>query len=207
MPRPAVKSVLVRMPAELKRRPSSVGIAIPGTEAYVVREDGTRAAPGETGELVIRGPHVMKGYWENPEATARALRDGPFPWEKVLYTGDLFRSDADGFLYFLGRKDDVIKSRGEKVSPDEVEAALRGHPQVADCAVLRADDPEGRLGQIVLAVVVPAPGARLAAEELTRFCASRLEPHKVPRAFRIVDSLPRTPLGKVDRGRLRAAQG
>ena len=96
----------------MKRRPSSVGISIPGTEAYVVSDDGTRAAPGETGELVIRGPHVMKGYWENPEATARALRDGPFPWEKVLYTGDLFRSDADGFLYFLGRKYDVIKSRG-----------------------------------------------------------------------------------------------
>ena len=92
------------------------------------------------------------------------------------------------------------------MSPDEVEAALRGHPQVADCAVLAADDPDGLLGQIVLAIVVPAPGGRLDAEELTRFCAGRLELRKVPRAFRIVESLPRTALGKVDRGRLRAAE-
>jgi acyl-CoA synthetase (AMP-forming)/AMP-acid ligase II len=92
------------------------------------------------------------------------------------------------------------------VSPDEVEAALRGHPQVADCAVLSAEDPEGVLGQIVLAVVVPAAGGRLDPAELTRFCAGRLEVHKVPRAFRIVASLPRTALGKVDRGRLRAAE-
>src|SRR5262249_5287048 len=84
-------------PAELARRPGSVGIAIPGTEAYVVDDDGTRAGPGVIGELVIRGAHVMKGYWENAEATARALRPGPFAWEKVLHTGDLFRTDGDGF--------------------------------------------------------------------------------------------------------------
>ena len=85
-----------------------------------------RVPPGEVGELVIRGPHVMKGYWENPEATDKALRPGPFPWEKVLYTGDLFRTDEEGFLYFVGRKDDIIKTRGEKVEPEgSRERALR----------------------------------------------------------------------------------
>jgi acyl-coenzyme A synthetase/AMP-(fatty) acid ligase len=116
------------------------------------------------------------------------------------------RIDEDGYLYLQGRVDEVINSGGEKVSPDEVEAALRGHPDVADCAVVSADDPDGVLGQIVVAVVVPAAGGRLDAADLARFCAGRLEAHKVPRAFRVVASLPRTALGKVDRGRLRAAE-
>ena len=91
---------------------------------------GNALPSGEVGELVIRGPHVMKGYWENPEATDRALRPGPYPWEKVLYTGDLFRTDEEGFLYFVGRKDDIIKTRGEKVSPKEVENVLYALPGV-----------------------------------------------------------------------------
>src|SRR6185436_9140510 len=101
-------------PEELERRPGSVGIAIPGTEAYVVDEAGERVAPGVVGELVIRGGHVMKGYWGDPDTTALRLKPGPYPWERVLHTGDLFKTDAEGFLYFVGRKDDIIKSRGEK---------------------------------------------------------------------------------------------
>jgi acyl-CoA synthetase (AMP-forming)/AMP-acid ligase II len=128
-------------PAELKNRISSVGKAIPGTEAYVVGEDGQRVGAGVVGELVIRGAHVMKGYWENPQATARALRPGPHEWERVLHTGDLFRADEEGFLYFVGRKDDIIKSRGEKVAPKEVENVIYAYPGVAEVVVIGVPDP------------------------------------------------------------------
>ncbi len=133
-------------PAELQRRPGSVGIAIPNTEAYVVDDQGERVAPGVTGELVIRGPHVMQGYWNDAAATARALHPGPFPWERVLHTGDLFRTDAEGFLYFVGRKDDIIKSRGEKVSPKEVENVLYALPGIREAAVVGVPDPDPRHG-------------------------------------------------------------
>ena len=115
-------------PSELDRRAGSVGIAIPNTEAYVADESGAPNANGVIGELVIRGPHVMQGYGENPSATAERLRPGRNPWEKVLFTGDLFYADADVFLYFVGRLDDIIKTRGEKVAPKEVEAVLHSYP-------------------------------------------------------------------------------
>jgi acyl-coenzyme A synthetase/AMP-(fatty) acid ligase len=122
-----------------------------------------------------------------------------------MLSPDHGRIDEDGHLFLRGRVDDVINSGGEKVSPDEVEAALRAHPQVADCAVLAVADPAGRLGEIVMAVVVAAPGAAPDVEDLKRFCAGRLELHKVPRDVRFAEALPRTALGKVDRGRLRHA--
>jgi amino acid adenylation domain-containing protein len=184
-------------PSELARRPGSVGLAIPGTEAYVVAEDGTRAAPGETGELVIRGPHVMKGYWGNPEATARVLRDGPFPWEKVLHTGDLFRADAEGFLYFVGRKDDIIKSRGEKVSPKEIENVLYQLPGIAEAAVIGVPDPI--LGHAIKAVVSLAPGSSLSERDIILHCASRLEDFMVPKLVQFSDALPKTDSGKISR--------
>jgi long-chain acyl-CoA synthetase len=184
-------------PEELARRPGSVGIAIPGTEAYVVDADGERAAPGETGELVIRGAHVMQGYWENPEATARALRPGRYPWEKVLYTGDLFRADADGFLYFVGRKDDIIKTRGEKVSPKEVENALYGLPGIREAAVVGVPDPI--LGFAIKAVVAADPGANLTAHDVIRHCARHLEDFMVPKMVEFRDALPKTESGKISR--------
>jgi amino acid adenylation domain-containing protein len=184
-------------PDELARRPGSVGIAIPGTEAYVVDANGDRAAPGETGELVIRGAHVMQGYWENPEATARALRPGPYPWEKVLYTGDLFRADADGFLYFVGRKDDIIKTRGEKVSPKEVENALYGLPGIREAAVVGVPDPI--LGLAIKAVVAADPGASLTAHDVIRHCARHLEDFMVPKMVEFRDALPKTESGKISR--------
>jgi amino acid adenylation domain-containing protein len=184
-------------PEELAGRPGSVGIAIPGTEAYVVDADGERAAAGETGELVIRGAHVMQGYWENPEATARALRPGPYPWEKVLCTGDLFRADADGFLYFVGRKDDIIKTRGEKVSPKEVENALYGLPGIREAAVVGVPDPI--LGFAIKAVVAADPGANLTAHDVIRHCARHLEDFMVPKMVEFRDALPKTESGKISR--------
>ena len=184
-------------PAELARRPGSVGIAIPGTEAYVVDEHGARVAPGVVGELVIRGAHVMQGYWNNPEATARALRPGPHPWEKVLHTGDLFRTDDDGFLYFVARKDDIIKTRGEKVSPKEVENALYALPGIREAAVVGVPDPV--LGLAIKAVVAVDAGAKLTAHDVIRHCARHLEDFMVPKTVEFRDALPKTESGKISR--------
>ncbi|RAI44311.1 class I adenylate-forming enzyme family protein [Rhodoplanes roseus] len=188
-------------PAELARRPDSVGVAIPGTEAYVVDEAGARVAPGVVGELVIRGPHVMKGYWENPEATARALKPGPYPWENVLHTGDLFRADPDGFLYFVARKDDIIKSRGEKVSPREVETVLYALAGVREAAVIGVDDPI--LGAAIKAFVAVEPG-KLTAQDVIRHCAQHLEDFMVPKHVEFRDALPKSDNGKIDRRALAA---
>jgi long-chain acyl-CoA synthetase len=184
-------------PAELKNRVSSVGKAIPGTEAYVVDEHGGRVGPGIVGELVIRGAHVMKGYWENPEATARALRPGPHAWERVLHTGDLFRTDDEGYLYFIGRKDDIIKSRGEKVAPKEVENVIYGLPGVAEVAVIGVPDPI--LGNAVKAVVAREPDAGLTEVDVVRHCARFLEDYMVPKFVEFRPSLPKTESGKISR--------
>lgn len=191
-------------PAELARRPTSVGIAIPGTEAYVVDEAGEKVGAGIIGELVIRGPHVMKGYWEDAAATERALRPGPYAWEKVLYTGDLFRADADGFLYFVGRKDDIIKSRGEKVAPKEVENVIYALPGVAEAVVLGVADPI--IGQAIKAVIALEPGACLTPEAVMRHCAQSLEDFMVPKFVEFRPALPKTATGKISRRLLAEVQ-
>jgi acyl-CoA synthetase (AMP-forming)/AMP-acid ligase II len=191
-------------PAELLRRPGSVGIAIPNTEAYVVDDMGERVPAGMTGELVIRGPHVMQGYWRDEAATARALRPGPLPSERVLHTGDLFRSDADGFLYFVGRKDDIIKSRGEKVSPKEVENVLYALPGVREAAVVGVPDPV--LDLAIKAVVALEPGFNLTREDVIRHCARHLEDFMVPKAVAFADALPKSENGKIDRREVAARE-
>jgi long-chain acyl-CoA synthetase len=183
-------------PAHLDDKTGSVGIAIPNTEAFVVDDDGNRVAPGEVGQLVIRGPHVMQGYWANPEATAKALRPGPNPWEKVLYTGDLFYADAEGFLYFVGRTDDIIKTRGEKVAPKEVEAVLSACPGVVEAVVVGRADPV--LGQSIHAIVVTSDPA-LTERDVIRHCARSLEEFMVPKSVEFRDNLPKTDTGKVSR--------
>jgi len=188
-------------PEQLEVRPESVGIAIPGTEAYVVRENGERAAPGEVGELVIRGAHVMKGYWGDEAATARALRPGPYAWEKVLHTGDLFRADEDGYLYFVSRKDDIIKTRGEKVSPKEVENVIYEIAGVREVAVIGVPDPI--LGQAVKAIVAADDG--LSERDIIRHCSARLEEFMVPKQVEFRSQLPKSENGKIARKELVAA--
>ncbi|MER8566136.1 AMP-binding protein [Mesorhizobium sp. M0924] len=183
-------------PEELDRRPGSVGIAIPNTEAFVVDDLGQRMPAGVAGELVIRGPHVMQGYWRNQAATERALRPGPNPWEKVLYTGDLFQTDEDGFLYFVGRKDDIIKTRGEKVAPKEVEAVLHAHPGIAEAVVVGVPDPV--LGHAIGALVVRSDPA-LGGKDIIRHCARHLEDFMVPKIIEFRSELPKTESGKVSR--------
>jgi long-chain acyl-CoA synthetase len=183
-------------PAELDRRPGSVGIAIPNTEAFVLDDEGNPVAPGVPGELVIRGPHVMQGYWRNDEATARMLRPGRNPWEKLLHTGDLFRADEEGFLYFLGRKDDIIKTRGEKVAPKEVEAVLHNHPGIAEAVVVGV--PDAVLGHAIGAVIVLSD-PMLSERDIIRHCAAHLEDFMVPKVVEFRDELPKTDTGKVSR--------
>jgi long-chain acyl-CoA synthetase len=182
-------------PAELAQRPGSVGIAIPGTEAYLVDEEERRLGFGSSGELVIRGPHIMKGYWEDPESTAKALKPGPLPNEMVLHTGDLFRTDADGFFYFVSRKDDIIKTGGEKVSPNEVENVLYLIPGVQEAAVVGIPDPI--LGLAIKAIVALDGRATVTAADVTRHCARNLEDFMVPKVVEFRDQLPKSDNGKI----------
>lgn len=184
-------------PSELQKRPASVGIPIPGTEAWIADEEGARVGPEVVGELVIRGPHVMKEYWENADATARVLKPGPFPWEKVLHTGDLFRMDGDGFLYFVARKDDIIKSRGEKISPKEVETVLYALPGVREAAIIGVPDPI--LGASLKAVIALEPGVDLSRNDVLRHCAAHLEDFMVPKSVEFRQELPKSDNGKIDR--------
>lgn len=184
-------------PEQLSARADSVGIPIPGTEAYIVDQSGERVAPGAVGELVIRGPHVMKGYWENEEATRRALRPGPYPWENVLHTGDLFRADEQGYLYFVARMDDVIKTRGEKVSPREVENCLYELPGVREAAVIGVPDPI--LGNAIKAVIAVEPGSGITERDVIRHCAARLEDFMVPKHVAFRGELPKSENGKIAR--------
>jgi long-chain acyl-CoA synthetase len=191
------KRVSYLPPDQLDIRPTSVGVPIPGTEAWIVDEHGAEVAPGEVGELVVRGGHVMQGYWGDPDATSARLRPGRWPWERVLATGDLFRRDAEGYLYFVGRLDDIIKSRGEKVAPREVEEVLASAPGVGDVAVIGVADR--LLGQAVHAHVAPQEGEELDPGALRRHCAERLEEYMVPQRVVVHDALPKSPNGKIDK--------
>lgn len=182
-------------PKDLDRKPTSVGIAIPNTELWIIGEDGRRLGPNQVGQLVIRGATVMRGYWGKPEATARKLRPGLLPGELVLYTGDYCRLDEEGYLYFVGRMDDIIKSRGEKVPPREVEDVLMAIPGVKEAAVIGI--PDEILGQAVKAFVVPMQGEKLDEREVRRACQSKLESFMVPKQIVFVPELPKGDTGKI----------
>jgi long-chain acyl-CoA synthetase len=188
------KRTLYLPPEELDRRPGSVGVAIPGTEVWLEDEQGRRLGPGATGELVVRGRHVMRGYWEAPEATALRFPPGPLAGERVCRTGDLFRMDEAGFFYFIARKDDVIKSRGEKVAPKEVENVLYGLAGVVEAAVVGVPDPI--LGQAIKAILV-TNGTPLTRNQVLAHCRAHLEDFMVPREVEFRDALPLTSSGKV----------
>ena len=178
--------------------PSSVGRAIPGVEVRVVDERGKEVQPEVVGELVVKGPNVMLGYWDDPEGTQAILSTDEATGHRVLRSGDLFRTDIDGDLYFVGRKDDIIISRGEKVAPAEIENVLRTHPDVAETLVYGV--PDTILGEAVKAIVHPRSGRRLTENQLKRYCAERLEDEMVPQEIVLREEpFPLTPRGKVDR--------
>lgn len=183
-------------PEELERRPDSVGKAIPGTEIAILDQAGRPVPAGAVGELVVRGPHLMRGYWGDEAATARALRPAPAPGARQLHTGDLFRADADGFLYFVGRTDDIVKIRGEKVAPKRVETVLHACAGVREALVFGVPDPV--LGHVLHAAVVRAD-PNLDDRAILRHCARNLPDLMVPRKIEFRQALPKTASGKVVR--------
>jgi long-chain acyl-CoA synthetase len=182
-------------PDLIDAKPTSVGKAIPGTEAFVFGDDGQQVEPGQTGVLHVRGPHLMMGYWRAPELTLDKLKEGPYPGERTMSTHDHFTVDADGDLYFVDRSDDIIKTRGEKVSSVEVENVLHSLDGVHQAAVVGV--PDELLGQAVKAFVVLEDGAALTERELIRACQARLENFMVPRDVVFVSELPHTESGKI----------
>jgi amino acid adenylation domain-containing protein len=189
------KRVTYLPPDQLEVRPTSVGRGMPNQEVWLVDELGRRLPNGSTGELVVRGSHVMRGYWEKPAETAERLKPGPIPGERVLYSGDIFRTDSEGYLYFVARKGDVIKSRGEKVSPREVENALYSLPGVLEAAVVGV--PDAMLGQAVKAFVVIKSAHRYSDRDVIKHCLTKLENFMVPKYVEFVDSIPKTDTGKI----------
>lgn len=194
-------------PEELDRRPTSMGKAIPDTEILVLNEHGQPCKPGEIGELVHRGPTVSLGYWGRPEDTARALRPNPLlppelgDCEKVCYSGDLVKMDEDGFLYFVGRRDTMIKSSGFRISPTEVEEALFSSGKLRGAAVIGI--PDEVLGQAIKAFVTPKDGEPVNTEALLAHCGQKLPRYMVPKTVEVLDELPKTSSGKVDYPALR----
>jgi long-chain acyl-CoA synthetase len=189
------KRVSYLPPNQIDIRPTSVGRGMPNEEIFIVDDEGNRVAAGVVGELVIRGSNVMKGYWEMPEETDRVLRPAFLPGERVLHSGDLFRSDKEGYLYFVGRKDDIIKTRGEKVSPREVEDVIYGIHGVAEVAVIGVPDPT--LGNAIKAVVSLREGAVVTQRDVLRRCREKLEDFMVPKYIEFHTSLPKTDSGKI----------
>lgn len=198
------KRVCYLPPEELDRRPSSVGKAMPNCEVFVIDEEGNEVAPGQTGELIIRGANVMQGYWNDANLTARTYRDRRYPAERMLYSGDCFRRDEDGFLYFLGRKDDMIKSKGERISAKEVENTICGMEGVAEAAVIGL--PDEIFGQVIKAYIVPASNVELTEKQVLKYCSENMETFMVPKYIEFMDSLPKTPNGKIDKKQLKTKE-
>lgn len=184
-------------PALADIKPESVGCAIPGTELLLLDEDGQPVAPTEIGNLYVRGPHLMQGYWKQPEKTAEVLVPGLLPGEFLLKSGDLFRQDADGDFYFVARSDEIIKSRGEKVSPTEVENAIYSLSSVQEVVVAGIPDPI--LGEAVCAFVTIRDGENLSIQQIKHICNERLENYMVPKHIVLLPELPHTANGKLSR--------
>ena len=194
-------------PNELEQRPASMGKAIPETEIFLLNDKGERCAPGEPGILHHRGPTVSLGYWNRPDATAHVLRVNPLLGEHegadvVCYSGDLVTMDEEGYFYFVGRNDAMIKSGGYRISPSEVEEVLMATGEFAQAAVIGL--PDATLGNRVHAVAVVAEGRDPDPEQVRAYCTEQLPQHMVPREVEFVDELPRSPNGKVDYKVLRA---
>ena len=185
----ATSSVLCLRHEDALRKSGSAGRPFLHVDVRIVREDRQSIRPGETGEILVRGGNVMKGYWRQPGETAAVLRDG---W---LHTGDMATVDEEGFVFIRDRKKDLIISGGENIYPAEVEAVLRLHPLVAEGGVIGVSDV--KWGESVRAVVVPKPGRKPTLQEIVAFCEPRLAAYKHPKSIVLVDELPKNALGKI----------
>ena len=181
-----------------KTRPGSIGIPLPSTEIRCVDGSGSPAAPGVPGELVARGPQIMKGYWNRPDETARTMRDG---W---LMTGDIAVMDPDGYFRIVDRKKDMILVSGFNVYPNEIEECLAAHPGILEAAVIGV--PDGASGEAIKAFIVPRdPG--LTEADIRGYCKQHLTNYKVPRSVEFRPDLPKSNVGKILRKDLRAPAG
>jgi acyl-CoA synthetase (AMP-forming)/AMP-acid ligase II len=198
-------------PAEVDRRPDSIGKAIPNAEVLVVREDGTRCEPGEPGELVHRGALVSLGYWNDPEGTAERFRPAPGRDEAIcnpelaVWSGDLVVEDEDGFLFFVGRGDEMIKTSGYRVSPTEVEEAAYDTGLVRDVVAYGVEDP--KVGQRIVLAVGPVEADSFEASLLLSALRERLPAYMLPKHVEVMEELPRSPNGKLDRNAIRESLG
>ena len=181
------------------KRLGSIGRPLGDTEVKIFGESGSEMPPGEVGEIVARGPRVMKGYWKADDATSQTIRDG---W---LYTGDMGYVDEDGYIFLAGRAKDIIIRAGENISPEEVEVALHSHPAIDEAAVIGVPDPQW--GEAIKAIVVLKDGAQATAEEIIEHCRGRMASFKKPESVVFVDELPRNPMGKVLKRVLREEYG
>jgi len=194
-------------PSEVDRRPDSIGKAIPNAEILVLREDGSPCAPNEPGELVHRGALVGMGYWNDPEKTAERYKPLPriesglvIP-ELAVFSGDTVKRDEEGFLYFIGRRDEMIKTSGYRLSPTEIEETIYGSGLAGEVAAFGVDHPV--LGQAVVVVVTPPAEGTLQDEQITQLCRNRLPAFMVPAHIDVRPGpLPRNPNGKIDRKKL-----
>jgi acyl-CoA synthetase (AMP-forming)/AMP-acid ligase II len=191
-------------PEEAERRPDSMGKAIPNAEVLVLRPDGSQCAPGEPGELVHRGALVSLGYWNDPAKTAERFKPfvsthrGLTLSEMAVWSGDTVRRDEEGFLYFVSRNDEMIKTSGYRVSPSEVEEVVYAHPDVAEAAALGVAHPS--LGQAIVVIALARAGSALSADTLLAACKPRLPAYMLPARIVLAEaSLPRNPNGKIDR--------
>ena len=182
------------------RKIGSVGIPLPDTDVRIVdMETGeSDVPPGEEGELIIKGPQVMQGYWNRPDETQIALRDG------YMYTGDLATMDEDGFIRIVGRKKDMINCSGMKVYPDEVDGVLMAHPAILESATIGI--PDEKRGEAVKAFIVLHEGNALTEDQVLQYCRENLARYKVPQAVRFMDELPKSSVLKTLRRELRAME-
>jgi len=185
---------------KLKRLTSSIGRPLPDVEVKIVCEEGSMLSPGEVGEILVKGPRVMTGYWGDEEKTSQVI--SPDGW---LRTGDMGWIDDEGYIYLAGRGDDMIIRGGENISPEEVEDVLHSHPQVEEAAVIGVPDPDW--GQQPRAIVALKKGEDTTQEEIMEYCRTRLAGFKRPRSVIFVDSIPRNQLGKLLKKELREKYG
>jgi fatty-acyl-CoA synthase len=176
---------------EMLRHAGSCGLPLMTVETKIVDDDGNEVGPGEQGELLVRGPSVAKGYWQQPELTAKAFVNGWF------HTGDAAMRDAEGYFFIVDRRKDMYISGGENVYPAEVEAALAELLEIGECAVVGV--PDERWGEVGRAYVIPAPGKSISAEAVIAHCTARLAKFKVPKTAVVTDAIPRTSSGKVQK--------
>ncbi|MFN3874068.1 MAG: class I adenylate-forming enzyme family protein [Ignavibacterium sp.] len=194
------KRIAYLPPEDIDNKPGSVGKAMPNCEVFILDENGNEVAPNVIGELVVRGSNVMRGYWNSENLTSSTYRSGWFQQEKWLYTGDYFYKDEEGYLYFVGRKDDMIKTKGERVSPKELENILCTMKGVNEAAVIGV--PDEILGQAIKAFIVTKAGHNLNQNDILNFCKNNVENFMIPKYIEFIDSLPKTPNGKIDKKKL-----